>query len=91
MPSITPSAPPPELPDRNEVERRRDSPRSEIEPVRRYPGRWGGRELVHTRCAGAVAEVMDDLERASTAYECALRHNPYKTATLAAAAEVYRR
>jgi len=34
---------------------------------------------------------MDDLERASTAYECALRHNPYKTATLAAAAEVYRR
>jgi hypothetical protein len=34
---------------------------------------------------------MDDLERASTAYECALRHNPYKTSTLAAAAEVYRR
>jgi len=34
---------------------------------------------------------MDELEKATVAYENALRHNPFKVSTLAAAAEVYRR
>ena len=53
------------------------------------PCRW----LIRTwpEYIGAVAEVMDELEKATVAYENALRHNPFKVSTLAAAAEVYRR